>query len=126
MLNYYTTYAIEVITLNNIDDLWEEGIESLVAGIMAGYKMCSSSTIINPKDISISHDALESISTSFKYPCSMLELKFSPVLRIKKGKWICLSGAALICLNVKKMAGLGDNISGAGFIYHYMDHGDNN
>jgi len=87
--------------------------------------MCCDEVEINANKITMIYDVLEKVTKEFSYPGAVLSLNSLPVLRIKKDKWVCLSGVSLICKTAKKMAGLGDNISSAGFVHHFKKNIDN-
>lgn len=91
-----------------------------MAGITVGYKMCCNTTRVDPSEVAISYGVVEDIRKEFTYPGASMSIRPSPVTAIRRDKWICLSGIALICQSARKMAGLGDNISGAGFVHHHM------
>jgi len=115
-------FVIKVFFLrlkNIIENIWNDGEESLIAGIITAYTECCNSTDIPYSSVKIYNQDMSMLKEKIQEK-GIQEIPDSskPILRFKKNEWICLAGRNLFCQNIKKLAGLGDNISSAGFVYH--------
>eukprot|EP01022_Parablepharisma_sp_SALTPOND_P023259 TRINITY_DN4865_c5_g1_i1.p1 TRINITY_DN4865_c5_g1~~TRINITY_DN4865_c5_g1_i1.p1 ORF type:complete len:504 (+),score=49.64 TRINITY_DN4865_c5_g1_i1:163-1674(+) len=117
---HYLCYKGMYIRAKLIEDMWEEGVESLVAGIVTAYTMCCNTSSIAYSDVKLFYEDFTNIQEKIKLSNLSFKKDSLPITKVQRGKWICLSGLNLVCQCMKKLAGLGDNISSAGFVYHYM------
>ena len=121
MVSQSTIFAIKVKKSNDwIEDIWNDGENSLVAGIMTAYTVCCNSTSVNPSEVKILSEDLENLRENIQDPNIEVVENTIPIVKLHKKGWSCLVGLNLICQTVKMLTGLGDNISSAGFIYHMM------
>ncbi len=82
--------------------------------------MCCNTTTIVGGNVRVFADDMLGLSERLTISGATMERTKAPVIRIRRNGWTCLIGLNLVCQSAKTFAGLGDNISSAGFVYHDM------
>ena len=80
-----------------LEDVWADGEESLVAGIITAYTMCCNTTSIAYSDVKRFLDDLTGVQEKITVPDLKIMKGTPPIVEVSRNGWKCLTGLNLVC-----------------------------
>jgi hypothetical protein len=82
--------------------------------------MCCGTDKIHQKQVKVPFADIENAHQLFQQYDSHEIRENNLIAVVRRKQWKCMIGLNLICLKIQTLAGLGDNISAAGWVYHNL------